>query len=122
MHFVRSAALALALSLPSVCFAGDLLTLKVVSAAQFVYPGHSELMLTIRIDDDSSRLFAKWTARHVDEKINCLIDGKVVSEPRLFVPITGGSLQIGGLSADEIKTLTRRLINGRSVFAVEDQK
>jgi preprotein translocase subunit SecD len=122
MAIYRLAAFAFALSFASVCFAGDLLTLKVIAATQFIYPGHSEPMLDIRIDEDSSRLFAKWTSRHIGEKINCLIDGRAVSQPRLMEAITGGSLQIGGMSADEIKTLIPKLLEGRSVFAVEDQK
>lgn len=106
--------------LPASCFAGDWLSLKITSAARGrdLQAGDATL-LDVRLDDQSSRQFAEWTTRHLGEKVDILIDGKVVMQPRLLSPIKGGSLRISSPSAGEIDALIAKLLDGRSVLSVE---
>jgi preprotein translocase subunit SecD len=102
------------------CFAGDLLGLKIIKAERGrVIGDNNDTPLNVRLDDQSGRQFAQWTSRHIGEKVDLLIDGRVVMQPRLLSPITGGSLQIRAISRDEVDALIPKLLDGRSVLSVE---
>jgi preprotein translocase subunit SecD len=108
--------------LPLSCFAGDLINLKIVKAEKS-YDGRSALpVLNMRLGDNDSHLFGDWTLRHVGAKCSIMIDGRVVSEPRLYSAITGGSLQVSGLPENEIDALIQKLLNGRSTVAIDAQE
>ena len=112
----------LASCLPLSCFAGDLINLKIVKAEKS-YDGRSALpVLNMRLGDNDSHLFGDWTLRHVGAKCSIMIDGRVVSEPRLYSAITGGSLQVSGLPENEIDALIQKLLNGRSTVAIDAQE
>jgi preprotein translocase subunit SecD len=111
-----------ALCLPLSCFAGDLINLKIVKAEKSYDAGNASLALYMRLSDSDSRLFGDWTLRHVGVKLNIMIDGRVVSEPRLLSPIMGGSLQVSGLPESEIDALIPKLLNGRSTVAIDTQE
>jgi preprotein translocase subunit SecD len=110
----------LALLSPTYSFAADPLTLEVASAQR----GHDlndQIVLDVRLSDNSRRLFASWTGRHVNKTVHVLIDGRVVSTPRLVGEITGGVLEVIGPSRDEINAWIGRLTDGRSVLSVESE-
>jgi preprotein translocase subunit SecD len=104
---------------PISCFAGDLINLKIAKAEKFHDPRNALPVINVRVSDSDSHLFADWTSRHVGAKLNVMIDGRVVSEPRLMSPITGGSLQVSGLPEDEIDALIPKLLSGRSTVAID---
>ncbi|RLK59418.1 SecDF P1 head subdomain-containing protein [Actinokineospora cianjurensis] len=53
-------------------------------------------VITIDLPSATSAVFAKWTTEHVDEQLAVMVDGKLVSAPKIASPITGGALQISG--------------------------
>ena len=108
-----------ALCLPVSCFAGDLINLKVVKAEKSYDATNALPMLNMRLGDSDSHLFGEWSSRHVGAKLAIMIDGRVVSEPRLYSPITGGALQVSGLPESEIDALIPKLLNGRSTVAID---
>ena len=105
--------------LPVSCFAGDLINLKIVKAEKSVDAGNAMPALNMRLGDNDSRLFGEWTLRHVGAKVSIMIDGRVVSEPRLMSAINGGSLQVNGLPEKEIDALIPKLLDGRSTVAID---
>jgi preprotein translocase subunit SecD len=118
--FIASIAIA-ASCLPLSCFAGDLINLKIVKAEKG-FDQRPVVVLNMRLSESDSRLFGEWTLRHVGAKVSIMIDGRVVSEPRLLSPITGGSLQVSGLAESEIDALIPKLLNGRSTVAIDTQE
>ena len=112
----------LVLCLPVACFAGDLINLKIVKAERSVDAGNAMPALNMRLGDNDSRLFGEWTLRHVGAKVSIMIDGRVVSEPRLYSAITGGSLQVSGMRENEIDALIPKLLDGRSTVAIDTQE
>jgi preprotein translocase subunit SecD len=111
-----------ALCLPLSCFAGDLINLKIIKAEKSYDSTNALPVLNMRLGDSDSHLFGDWTLRHVGVKCSIMIDGRVVSEPRLYGPITGGSLQVSGLPENEIDALIPKLLNGRSTVAIDTQE
>ena len=108
--------------LPLSCFAGDLINLKIVKAEKS-FDGRSALpVLNMRLGDSDSHLFGEWSLRHVGAKLAIMIDGRVVSEPRLYSAITGGSLQVSGMRENEIDALIPKLLDGRSTVAIDTQE
>jgi preprotein translocase subunit SecD len=112
----------LGVCLPVACLAGDLINLKIVKAEKTFGAGSAEPALNMRLADRDSHLFGEWTSRHVGAKLSIMIDGRVVSEPRLMSPITGGSLQVGGMQENEIDALIPKLLSGRSTVAIDAQE
>jgi preprotein translocase subunit SecD len=119
MNARRLALLALCALLSSnYCLAADALSLRVAEASRGVSPDGAAT-LNVRLSQDSGHLFGEWTSRHVGEKVDILIDGRVVLSPRVLDPITGGAMQLLGPSADEIDALIPKLLDGRSALSVE---
>jgi preprotein translocase subunit SecD len=120
---MKSAALAslviAALLLPTSSFAADPLTLEVAGAER--RHANNQIVLDIRLSENSRRLFAAWTGRHVGKIVQVLIDGHVVSAPRLLTEITGGVLEVVGPSGDDINTWLPQLTDGRSVLSVDSE-
>jgi preprotein translocase subunit SecD len=109
-----------ALLAPAYGLASDLLSLKIIEAER----GHdsrdsSIALINVRLDEQSTQQLAQWTSLYVGRRINVIIDGQVVSQPRLLTRLTGGVLQIVGVPADKIDDLIPKLIGGQSAFAVE---
>ena len=108
--------------LPLSCFAGDLINLKIVKAEKSYDAGNALPVLNMRLGDSDSHLFGEWSLRHVGAKLAIMIDGRVVSEPRLYSAITGGSLQVSGMRENEIDALIPKLLDGRSTVAIDTQE
>ena len=117
-YFFATIAIA-ASCLPGAGFAGDLINLKIARAEKGHDPRNATPVLDIRLNDGDSRLFGDWSSRHVGAKISIMIDGRVVSEPVLMSPITGGSLQVSGMPENDIDALIPKLLSGRSTVAVD---
>ncbi|GAA2981115.1 SecDF P1 head subdomain-containing protein [Actinokineospora diospyrosa] len=70
-------------------------------------------VITIKLPPATSALFTKWTTEHVDEQLAIMVDGTLVSAPRIASPITGGSLQISGnFTEDSAKKLAADITGG----------
>ncbi len=52
--------------------------------------------VTIDLTTEGTRLFADWTAAHVNEQLAIVVDGELVSAPTIASPIPGGVVQISG--------------------------
>ncbi len=59
-------------------------------------PTTNEFVLTFRLDIQGSRIFCRVTREHTGERFAILLDGQVLTAPRINEPICGGSGQITG--------------------------
>lgn len=53
-------------------------------------------VVTLQFNEEGAKKFADLTARNVGRQIAILLDGKVLTAPRVSEPITGGNAQITG--------------------------
>jgi preprotein translocase subunit SecD len=94
------------------------LAVKSASARSGAFTG--EPTLVVELQPSAQRAFTKLTTRHVGETLNLLIDGAVVSSPRIQSPIVGSSVVISGdFTASEAMALAQRLSNGESSVEVD---
>ena len=98
--------------------AADPLVLKVVNAERKL-DQDNRVVLSVRLDENSGRLFGPWTNQHVGEKMNMLINGRIVASYRLPGPIMGGAFFLSGPSKDEIDALVSKLRDGQAVLSVD---
>ncbi len=56
--------------------------------------------VSLRFDDNGADLFGQLTSENVDRRIAIVMDGKVISAPRVNEPIMGGEAQITGQFSD----------------------
>jgi protein-export membrane protein SecD len=86
---------------------GDNLT----NSAPFFDTQSGQWVVTMRFDGPGARRWANWTQENVGNRFAVVLDGKVISSPRVREPILGGSGQIeGGFTAEsaaELATLLR---------------
>lgn len=69
---------------------------RLVDATQGFDPRNGEPVVNFRFDIQGARRFADITRENVGRPFAIVLDGKVVSAPRINEPITGGSGQISG--------------------------
>ncbi|WP_337438445.1 protein translocase subunit SecD [Acidaminococcus fermentans] len=70
-------------------------------------------VVTLQFNEDGAKKFADLTARNVGRQIAILLDGKVLTAPRVSEPITGGNAQItGSKDAKEAEHLAILLRSG----------
>jgi preprotein translocase subunit SecD len=94
------------------------LAIKSASAQADTFSGAPTLV--VELQPSAQRAFTKLTTRHVGETLNLLIDGAVVSSPRIQSPIVGTSVVISGdFTPSEATALAQRLSNGESVVEVD---
>jgi preprotein translocase subunit SecD len=111
-------ALALALGASSALAAPLGLAIKSASAEPGTFDGQPTIV--VELEPDAQRTFAKLTARHVGEILDLLIDGAVVSSPRIQTVIPGPSVVISGdFTTSEAAELARRISSGDAAVAVE---
>jgi len=86
---------------------GDMLT----NAAQVNDPQTGEVQVSFRFNSQGARRFAEVTSRNIGKPFAIILDGKVISAPRINSAITGGSGVITGSytveSANELAILLR---------------
>ena len=80
-----------------------------VSPSTDVHTG--EFVLSFELDDEGKRIFCRITRDHVGERFAVLLDGKVLTAPRINEAICGGTGQISGNftaeSANELAIMMR---------------
>ena len=96
------------------------LALTVADAGVVNEPAVGGPAVNIRLAPVSAKAFEDFTAAHVGEKLDVMIDGKVIMSPRLIDPIRGGTLQISGVfDRAEWKKVAAQLKSGQSHLEVD---
>jgi preprotein translocase subunit SecD len=72
--------------------AGD----KLTGAQQGFDPETNEPVVNIQFDSEGGQKFARMTQKNTNKLFAIILDGKVISAPRINEPILGGSSQISG--------------------------
>lgn len=105
---VLSAGAALAAPLP----------IKVASAT--VEGGMTGPVLSLKLDEASTKSFADLTAANIGKVVELRIDGKVVMAPVVRDPITTGQVEVSGdFQADQLNEIALRLNDGTATVEVE---
>jgi len=94
------------------------LTLEVTEAEVAYDTRSGQPVVTFRMSEASRKVFADFTAQHLNEKIDIRVDGNSVMKPVIREPITGGTGQILATSVDAARQLTERL-KARAPLVVE---
>jgi preprotein translocase subunit SecD len=98
---------------PACAFAYDLSVLTVVAAERGMDRFNGAPELNLRLDDWSAENLERMTAKHIGEKFDIVIGDRLVMQPRLQAPISGGELTIIGLTEDQIDALIPPLLDGQ---------
>ena len=80
----------------------DIADVKVVTS-------QSNATLQITLNKDAAERFKTYTAAHVGEKLDILVDGQINSSPVIKTPIEGGHLEITMLRDAAARKLAKRL-------------
>ena len=80
-------------ALPISTSAEEIIVLNVVSA-RVDHDRTGKPLLAIKLDEASRRTFSTFSSTYVGSKTELRVDGKVIAEPVIREPITGGSLHI----------------------------
>jgi preprotein translocase subunit SecD len=94
-----------------------------VSSASIGQNQTSGLTVNFQLKDNGAKLFADYTRDHVGEYFAIVLDGKVVSAPRINSSIPGGQVQIeaggvGGFPVQEANNLVTVLKFGSLPFPI----
>lgn len=77
-------------------------------------------VVTLQFNEEGAKKFAELTAKNVGNQIAILLDGKVLTAPRVSEPITGGNAQItGSQNAQEAEHLAILLRSGSLPIKLE---
>lgn len=88
--------------------------------AQTAYDQLGRSVVSIEFDSEGSELFYNATKDNVGRQIAMVLDGVVISAPRVNEPISGGRAQISGnFSSDEARNLAIMLRAGALPVGVE---
>ncbi len=83
------------------------------AAVTFASQGLSEPQVSLKFDDEGSKLFAEITKRNMQKSVAIYLDGQIISAPKVQAEITNGEAVItGNFSTDEAKKLVKRLNEG----------
>ncbi|HLN18757.1 MAG TPA: protein translocase subunit SecD, partial [Patescibacteria group bacterium] len=79
----------------------------------FQNQGLSEPQVSLKFDDEGTKLFADITKRNLEKRVAIYLDGQVISAPTVQSEITTGEAVITGrFTVDQAKELVRRLNEG----------
>ena len=81
-------------TLPISTSAEEIIVLSVASARVDHDVRTGEPLLAIKLDEASRRTLSTFSSTYVGSKTELRVDGKVIAEPVIREPITGGSLHI----------------------------
>jgi preprotein translocase subunit SecD len=96
------------------------LALTVADATLVNEPAVGGLAVNIKLSSDSAKAFEDFTAAHVGDTLDVMIDGKIVMSPKLIDPIRSGELQISGaFDRTEWTKIVARLKSGQSHLEVD---
>lgn len=73
----------------------------------------NEPLVSVRFNDEGSKLFAQITRDHVGEQLGIFLDGELLSAPTINEPIVGGTAIISGqFEVEEARELAKNLSFG----------
>ena len=75
--------------------------------------------MTVRLTDDSDRLFAKFTVTNLGRAIDIRIDDKSISKPVVRDPIMGGHFQFAVSNPEQAQGLAASLSDQTARLEVE---
>lgn len=114
------ACLVLCVALAPYAQAADELVLKIESALAFrdkdAAGGGG---IDVKLTPDSTRDFAKWSARYVGKRIKLMVDGREISRPMLMSKIEGGHIRMSGFVEAETGRMIAALVSGTSKITVD---
>lgn len=96
-------------------FVSTNLTGKNLKSASVVFAqsGLSEPQVSLKFDEEGTKLFAEITKRNLNKKVAIYLDNEVISAPTVQTEIDNGEAVItGDFSVEEAKKLARRLNEG----------
>jgi protein-export membrane protein SecD len=83
------------------------------AAVTFQTQGLSEPQVSLKFDDEGTRLFAEITKKNLQKRVAIYLDGEIISAPTVQSEITNGEAVItGNFTIDEAKKLVQRLNEG----------
>ena len=83
------------------------------AVVDFTSQGLSEPQVSLKFDDEGSKLFAQLTKENIGKSIAIYLDGEIISAPTVQAEITNGEAVItGNFSIDEANNLVKRLNEG----------
>ncbi|MCX7831306.1 MAG: protein translocase subunit SecD [Actinobacteria bacterium] len=100
-----------------------LLTGKYLKNAQVSFDQFGKAKVDMEFTDEGAKKFEEITARYVGKQIAIVLDGKVMSAPRVIEKISGGRAEItGNFTIDEAKRLAIVLQTGALPVNLEIQE
>lgn len=85
--------------------------------------GKKEYVVEISFDDEGTEAFDRGTKKYFDDIIYILLDGEIISAPRVTTPITDGIAYITGMeSYEDALGLATLLSVGKNEFKLEEIK
>jgi preprotein translocase subunit SecD len=97
-------------ALPISTSAEEIIVLSVASARVDHDVRTGKPLLAIKLDEASRRTFSTFTSTYVGSKTELRVDGKVIAEPVIREPITGGSLHVDlGDESERANSLAEQL-------------
>ncbi len=83
------------------------------AAVSFQNQGLSEPQVSLKFDDEGTKLFAEITKKNLQKTVAIYLDGQPISAPRVQAEITNGEAVItGNFTSQEAKDLVKRLNEG----------
>jgi protein-export membrane protein SecD len=83
------------------------------AAVTFQNQGLSEPQVSLKFDDEGTKLFAEITKKNLQKRVAIYLDGEIISAPTVQSEITNGEAVItGNFTIEEAKKLVQRLNEG----------
>lgn len=83
------------------------------ASVTFQSQGLSEPQVSLKFDDEGTKLFAEITKKNLEKRVAIYLDGEIISAPTVQSEITTGEAIItGNFTVDEAKKLVQRLNEG----------
>ena len=99
--------------------AADMMVVEVTRAEARFDQRTGQPLVTFVMTDASKQQFAELTSRNVGRKMQVRLDGRVVMAPVIREPILGGSGQLTGFTAEEVRDVATHLTSGRAKLEFE---
>lgn len=85
-----------------------------------VYMRSGNIMLRLTMNTEGARIWTRMTRENIDKCIAVVIDGKVISYPRVLNEITGGNTEItGNYTVNEAQYLSNILSSGEKILPLK---